>query len=324
MAVPRVFISSTYYDLMQVRNNIFDFIKSLGYEPIMHERSGVAYTQNEPLEADCYNELSSCDIVVCIIGNHFGTKSLNNELSITMNEINTAIKNKKKVYIFIAKDVYIENRTYEQNKDTGSFKSAYTDDIKIHDFILELKSNVNHVIEPFETTDQIVSTLKLQFAGLFQNLLTRESSLTDAKTAYDLQETSDSIKRVVESFSKEAEHFFQKFDCTVFTSKLALHIIKNHLGIKNFSFFANNEDALDELMDNFGFYSETPDDILSDARKYVRFSDNSTQTLILKEDLFNDDGTLKDIRNRKVIDDLIIWKDVPNICDIDDDEELPF
>ena len=112
MAAPRVFISSTFYDLKQVRNNIGDFIKSLGYEPVMHEHSGVAYSQTTPLENDCYHELASCDIVVCIIGNHFGSKSLENDLSITMNEIQNAIKNKKKVYIFIANDVYTENRTY--------------------------------------------------------------------------------------------------------------------------------------------------------------------------------------------------------------------
>ena len=94
MAVPRVFVSSTYYDLKQVRYNIGDFIKNLGYEPVMHERSGVAYTQTAPLENDCYHELASCDIIVCIIGNHFGSQSVDNELSITMKEIQTAIKSK--------------------------------------------------------------------------------------------------------------------------------------------------------------------------------------------------------------------------------------
>ena len=111
MALPRVFISSTYYDLKQVRNNIGDFIKGLGYEPIMHEKSGVAYTQSAPLENDCYNELSTCDIVVCVLGNHFGSKSSENDLSITMNELEAAIKHKKKIYVFISNDVYIENRT---------------------------------------------------------------------------------------------------------------------------------------------------------------------------------------------------------------------
>ena len=59
MAVPKIFISSTYYDLRQERSAIADFIKSLGYDPVMHERAGVTYTQNETLEKDCYNEIQN-------------------------------------------------------------------------------------------------------------------------------------------------------------------------------------------------------------------------------------------------------------------------
>ena len=203
MAVPRVFISSTFYDLKQVRFNIGDFINNLGYEAVMHERSGVAYTQNEPLEQDCYYELASCDIVVCVIGNHFGSRSAGNELSITMNEIQTAIKNKKKVYIFIAKDVYIENRTYEYNKENGSFKSAYTDNLKIHEFISELKNNNRVLIESFDTTDEIISTLKLQFAGLFQNLLAHYASKSESTVIMDLSETASEIKDSVHDLREE-------------------------------------------------------------------------------------------------------------------------
>ena len=113
MAAPRVFISSTYYDLKHVRNDIGDFIRSLGYTPVMHDRGGVAYTQTDTIENSCYSELTTCDIVICIIGNHFGTQASTGDFSITMEELRTAIKNKKKIYIFIAKDVYIENSKKE-------------------------------------------------------------------------------------------------------------------------------------------------------------------------------------------------------------------
>lgn len=148
--------------------------------------------------------------MVSIIGNSFGSQSSENELSITMNEIKTAIKNKKKVYIFIANNVYIENNTYMQNKENGNFKSAYTDNIKIHQFIEELKTfNHSNVITPFDTTDQIINTLKSQFAGLLQNLLTREASLTEAKTAYDLQETVEKFKTLIEFEKEEKEEFLK-------------------------------------------------------------------------------------------------------------------
>ena len=175
MAAPRVFISSTYYDLKHVRNDIGDFIRSLGYTPVMHDRGGVAYTQTDTIENSCYSELTTCDIVICIIGNHFGTQASTGDFSITMEELRTAIKNKKKIYIFIAKDVYIENRTYMQNKDSGTFRPAYADNIKIHQFIEELRLAIkNNPIESFETTTDIVNSLKSQFAGLFQNFLARD------------------------------------------------------------------------------------------------------------------------------------------------------
>lgn len=37
MAKPRVFISSTFYDLRQIRVELDKFIEGLGYEPVRNE-----------------------------------------------------------------------------------------------------------------------------------------------------------------------------------------------------------------------------------------------------------------------------------------------
>lgn len=321
MAVPRVFISSTFYDLQQVRFNIGDFITNLGYAPVMHERAGVAYTQNEPLEQDCYHELASCDIVVCIIGNHFGSRSAGNELSITMNEIQTAIKNRKKVYIFIAKDVYIENRTYEYNKENGDFKSAYTDNLKIHEFISELKNNNRVLIASFETTDEIISTLKLQFAGLFQNLLAHESSKSETAVVADLSETASEVRDSVQELRKEQNAFFKKFESTVFGRNHTLRALEEFLGIDKASIFARNVDALDELMVAFGYQSVSVENKQEDIRKYTKGGNYlyDTYVVILKKTLFNSDGTFKDIRQSNIINENLICTIIPA-----DDCQLPF
>lgn len=321
MAVPRVFISSTFYDLKQVRFNIGDFINNLGYEAVMHERSGVAYTQNEPLEQDCYYELASCDIVVCVIGNHFGSRSAGNELSITMNEIQTAIKNRKKVYIFIAKDVYIENRTYEYNKENGSFKSAYTDNLKIHEFISELKNNNRVLIESFDTTDEIISTLKLQFAGLFQNLLAHNASKSESTVIMDLSETASEIKDSVHDLREEQEAFFKKFESTVFGRNYTLRALEGFLGLDKASIFARNVDALDELMEAFGYDRVSVDNKQEDIRKYTKGGNFLTDTYVvtLKKLLFNDDGTFKDIRQNSIIKENLICSIISA-----DDTQLPF
>lgn len=321
MSVPRVFISSTYYDLKQVRFNIGDFIKNLGYEPVMHERAGVAYTQNEPLEQDCYHELVSCDIVVCVIGNHFGSRSVDNELSITMNEIQTAIKNRKKVYIFIAKDVYIENRTYEHNKENENFKSAYTDNLKIHKFISELKNNNRVLIESFETTDEIISTLKLQFAGLFQNLLVREASKSESAVVADLSETALAVKDSVHELHEEQEAFFKKFESTVFGRNYTLRELEGFLGLKKASIFARNVEALDELMLAFGYKSVPVDNKQEDKRKYTKGRNylEDTYVVVCKKALFNSDGSFKDIRQNSIIKENLICNILPA-----DESQLPF
>ena len=41
MARPRIFISSTFYDLKHVRYDLENFIRSLGYEPIMNDRGNI-------------------------------------------------------------------------------------------------------------------------------------------------------------------------------------------------------------------------------------------------------------------------------------------
>ena len=317
MAVPRVFISSTYYDLKEVRNNVGLFVKNLGYEPIMHERSSVAYVQDKPLEYDCYHELASCDIVVCVIGSKFGSQSQNNDLSITMNEIREAIRCKKKVYIFIARDMFVENRTYEQNKSTGNFKSAYTDDLRIHEFILNLRNNVKvHVISQFDTTDEIVSALKAQFAGLFQNLLAREANVTEAKTITDLNETTAEIKSAVDMLREEHEAFLKKLKSTVLRRNHALRRIERHLGIQKAALFAPDVEALDEVMAVMGFQSVEVDDPFDDTRKYSCERFMTRLELTLKNPLFDANGAIIDAPNAAFLDENIIWTETDIFNDL--------
>lgn len=317
MSVPRVFISSTFYDLKQVRNVIGNFIREIGYEPIMHEHSDVAYAQNAPLENDCYTELSSCDIIVSIVGNHFGSKSIANDFSITMNEISQAIKTQKKVYVFVANDVYVENRTYIQNKDSGCFKSAYTDDLKIHEFLADLQAKVtNHVILPFDTTDQIVETLKKQFAGLLQGLLQREASLTEGKTIFDLQETVNQVKRSVAEYESKQVEFFSKFDSTIYSCNGILYAIKRYLGMSLSSFFAKDVDSLDEFMGIVGFSKEDPFDVSFDCiRYYTKDCGGRIKSLKIMNGIVNDDGSFKDLRPLSEVERFVNWEDK---------EDLPF
>ena len=313
MAAPRVFVSSTYYDLKHVRNDIEVFLKTMGYEPVMHEKSGVPYTQNEPLEESCYSELSTCDIVICIIGSKYGTQSMNSNYSITMQELNSAIKDQKKIYIFIQKDVYIENRTYKTN---DKFKCVCAENLKIHEFIAEIQDSVRtHPIVEFENISDIIDNLRSQFAGLFQRLLRIESSLTEEKTYYDLKNTSDQIRDLVNEIKEENYAFFEKFDSTIYATNCALTLIRRKLGLHNSLFFARNKSGLDEILEAFGFDVGLP----TAPYVYEKRTYNKILKIIIQEDLFDENENLKEIRSIKLAEKYVSFKEEELPEDLNDD-----
>ena len=74
MAKPRIFVSSTYYDLRHIRASLETFISSLGYEPVLSEKGNIAYTHDGPLDESCYREAAGADILVMIIGGRYGSE----------------------------------------------------------------------------------------------------------------------------------------------------------------------------------------------------------------------------------------------------------
>lgn len=318
MANLRVFVSSTYYDLHHVRNDLYTFIKEMGYEPVMHDKGGIPYTQQVTLEESCYTELQTCDIVVCIIGNKYGTESMQGNYSITMEELKTAIKVRKKVYTYIVKDVYIENQTYEKNRESGSFKPAFADDIRIHEFISELKSTVkNSPIQPFESVSDIVTNLKSQFSGLFQRLLTQEASATESKTVYDLQATSDEIKNLIKDISRQNDEFVRKFDSTMYATIPALTRIRQFLGMKESLFFAPNKRGVVEFLTAVGFNECVDPNPFTSDTIMRRETASHKETVTLKEELFDSEGHIKTIKNNELDQVLIFSKEAI-------DDGLPF
>ena len=57
MAKPRVFISSTYYDLKHIRKSIELFITEVGYESVLFENGDIPFDSEHPLDESCYKEL---------------------------------------------------------------------------------------------------------------------------------------------------------------------------------------------------------------------------------------------------------------------------
>jgi len=173
VAKPRIFLSSTFYDLKQVRADLERFIREhLGYEPVLNEEGHIPYGAQDKLEEYCYKEVGLCDIFVAIVGGRFGSSSQHDPYSVTQMEIKTALKQGRQVYVFIEKSVYSEYQTYLVNKSATSIQYRFVDDVRIYKFIEEiLQLPNNNPVHPFETPENIPYFLKEQWAGLFQRIL---------------------------------------------------------------------------------------------------------------------------------------------------------
>lgn len=209
---PRVFVSSTFYDLKYVREDIANFIKAHDFEPIMFEDGDIGYTPGKPLDKSCYETMRSADMVILIIGGNYGSPSSTDEsvsevdfgeyVSITRKEFKTAVDLGIPIFAFIEASVNVEYNIYELNKkniqnNIANFKFSATKDINVFSFISEIKSIGNISITEFKKPSEIKDFLGKQWADMFKNylrfLMEKEQG---TKMHYSIDELCSSVKEM--------------------------------------------------------------------------------------------------------------------------------
>lgn len=207
MARPRVFISSTFYDLKQVRNELERFVKEMGYEPVLNERGHIPYGKDEPLEEYCYREVQGVDMLVSIVGGRFGSESLHKGKSISQIELEAALKHNKQVYIFILRAVHAEYDTYIVNKATKEMKWGHVNDRRVYEHLEEILSlQINKQAAPFELASDITFYLKEQWAGLFQHLLQDSTKRAELSVISELKASVATVNQLAKYMTDERKN----------------------------------------------------------------------------------------------------------------------
>lgn len=204
MASPRVFISSTFYDLRQIRSDLERFVRDLGYDPVMHEKGNVPYGKEVSLDEYCYREIAGCDIIVSIVGSRFGSSATNSSYSVSQTELRVAIEHNKSVYVFVEQSVMSEFDTFLKNRGNDSISYAKVDDTRIFSFIDEIKKLPNNnPIFHFSTVADIGGILKQQWAGLLKNLLNESGRAAEQALLRELKSSLNMVRQVIDSLAKE-------------------------------------------------------------------------------------------------------------------------
>ncbi|HEU4461165.1 MAG TPA: DUF4062 domain-containing protein [Solirubrobacterales bacterium] len=316
MARPRVFISSTFYDLKHVRVDLELFVRELGFDPILNERGHIPYGSTEPLEENAYREVELADIVVSIIGGRFGAESSDEQQSISQRELEKAIKTEKQVYIFIERAVQVEYSTYLLNKDNPDVRYQSVDDVRVFKFLEQIEQLPrNNAIASFETAPDISDYLKEQWAGLFQNLLRQERVKVEGQNLARIERTANTLERLLKVAAENASDTNQLVKDVVLTNHPAFAQIQNLLDLSYRVFFTTRDELNAWLLSAAGFGHEVRVDLWDDAEyaewyRHQGAIDVEYDILWVCECLFDEGGSLKPVAPDAWDDKWIRYKEV--------------
>lgn len=320
MARPRVFISSTYYDLRVVRADIERFIKEIGYEPVLFERGHVPYGKDEALEDYCYREITSCDILVAMIGGKYGSPSKDQKHSITQRELKTAVELGKQIYVFVEKAVHSEYRTYQINKETKDFKPASVDDVKVFTLLEEIYSlPVGNPIEPFELSEDIIRFLREQWAGVFQRLLQESARQKEINIIKNLETTATTLKQLVTFLSETRSKGDEAIKDILLSTHPAFAAIKEVAQIQYRVVFHTLKE-LDALLSARGFKQDTH---LENSKCFEWDNNNQKYGIRVDRSIFNNDGNLKIFTPDAWKDKWVVKYDITP-PDEQEEDDIPF
>lgn len=320
MARPRVFVSSTYYDLRVLRADIGRFLRDLGYEPVLFEQGHVPYGKDNALEDYCYKELASCDIVINIIGGKFGTRSRGAESSVTQKELKKAIEAGKQVYIFIEKGVLSEFRTWQSNKTLKDFVPTAVNDLKIYSFIEEIFALPSgNPVEGFETSEDIVRFLKEQFAGLFQRLLQEKTREKESSVVESLAATVATLNHLVTFLTEQRSKGDSAIKDILLSTHPAFSAIKKAANIQYRVVFHNFKE-LDALLAARGYkYAEDP--FISD---HLWPNQQQNRGIRVSSELFDEEQNVRIIKPEEWKEDFVSSYQIEKKKGSKDDDDIPF
>jgi hypothetical protein len=169
MDKPSVFVSSTCYDLKQVRSDIKHFLESLGLEPVLSEYSSFPVSPELGTVDNCVKAVESkADILVLIIGARYGSTTDGGE-SITNLEFLAARAKGIPIYAFAMRSMLDILPVWQANP--GGDYSSVVDSPKLLKFVTEFKDTKELWLFPFDTAQDITEALRAQLAYLFTDAL---------------------------------------------------------------------------------------------------------------------------------------------------------
>jgi hypothetical protein len=165
-----VFLSSTLYDLRQVRADIGAFVETLGYGLLDSTDPRFVVDPHLDKYEACLREVQNSDMLILVIGGRYGSEPPGTSSSITNQEWELAHSRRIPIFTFVDRTVWDTMRVWTRNPEADFTPTV--EDSRVFDFIHTVSQGTrNNWIWPFGNAAEIVDVLRRQWAGMFAEQL---------------------------------------------------------------------------------------------------------------------------------------------------------
>lgn len=212
---PRIIVSSIFYDLKYIREDLSNFIKAHDFEPILFEDGDMRCPPFSSLDDSCSGTIESADMILLIVGSNYSSPAsgeihdeFNEVISVTCQEIQKGIERGIPFYVFVDRSMYAEYEIYDMNSNeinSGEYKINFwsTKNINVFRFIKEIHGFNQVTVTTFETISDIKDFLSKQWSDIFKNYLsTLKEQNPIEKLQGTMQETISKMNDLIEKMDK--------------------------------------------------------------------------------------------------------------------------
>lgn len=157
---PKAFLSSTSYDLADLRAELVELLDALGFEPVYFESPDFPVPGGLHSHDVCLDAVASCDTYILVINRRYGGEYAGTRypamrgLGITHAESRLAFELDKRVFVFVRQALWDERATVRANAAKGVFVApVHADSPRIFDLIDEIlhrqADNWIHFVDSF-------------------------------------------------------------------------------------------------------------------------------------------------------------------------------
>lgn len=198
--IMKIFISSTSYDLFDLRSYLVNILENLGHTVIYHESPTFPAKLNLHSHDQCIEAVKDADLVICLVDKRYGGKYSGNlfhhnrialqiklkegivkykfnQLSITWLEVKTAYESGIPVITFARSKTLDEKEVRRKNQHLNNFVPAYVEKNEVFDFLDWItKKPINNWIVPFYNFIDFQAKMKIYMVELEKSISVNQKS----------------------------------------------------------------------------------------------------------------------------------------------------